>query len=146
MTSLAALSKVLGGPQVLGRPVDTSLDIVDLVQQGLPSQSVFILQDYLNLNDKVYSKTLGVSDRWLLRYRDKPADHLKVDVSDRLVRVARVFKLAEEVLESKSAAMSWLNRPQIGLSERIPLDLITTEIGAKEVEELLYRIEYSLNA
>ena len=53
-------------------------------------------------------------------------------------------ELAEAVLESQEAAIRWLQRPQTGLSERTPLELMKNEPGAREVEELLYRIEYSI--
>jgi putative toxin-antitoxin system antitoxin component (TIGR02293 family) len=52
--------------------------------------------------------------------------------------------LAEEVLEDAGRAREWLHQPQRGLGNRIPLDLIRTEAGAREVEDLLGRIEYGV--
>lgn len=144
MLAINEISKALGGSKVLGSNVVSSLDFSDLIQEGLPSQSVFILQNLLALNDEEYSSTLGVSLKWLGRYRKTPRDHLDTSISDRLYRIARIFKLAEDVLENKDAAKHWLHRAQAGLNERIPLELLRTEAGTKEVEELLYRIEYGI--
>ncbi len=144
MLATNEITKALGGQRMLGKKVETSLDFADIIQQGLPSSSVFFLQKQLGLGDKEYSSTLGVSGKWLGRYRKTPRKHLDANISDRLYRIARIFKLAEEVLENKDAANHWLHRSQTGLHERIPFELMKTEAGAKEVEELLYRIEYSI--
>jgi len=144
MLILKEITQALGGQRLLKKKVSSALDIVDMIQQGLPSQSVFFLQNDLNLADEEYARTLGVSSKWLGRHRKTPKDHLDVNISDRLYRVARIFKLAEEVLEGKQAAFEWLHRPQTALNERVPLELLSTDAGVKEVEELLYRIEYGI--
>lgn len=136
------ITEALGGSKLLGKKAESLLDFADLIQQGFPSKSVFFLQKQLGLGDDEYSSTLGVSSKWLGRYRKTPLKHLDAHVSDRLYRIARIFTLAEEVLENKEAANHWLHRSQPGLNERTPLELMRTEAGAKEVEELLYRIEY----
>ncbi len=132
------ITDALGGPKLLGKKAITVLDLADLIQQGLPTLSVFYL------GDDDYSSTLGVSAKWLVRYRKAPRQHLDPNVSDRLYRIARIFTLAEDVLEDKEAANRWLHRPQSGLGERTPLELMKNEVGAREVEELLYRIEYGI--
>ncbi len=144
MLAVTKISNALGGNKVLGGNIVSPLDFSDLIQEGLPSQSVFILQKLLALTDEEYSSTLGVSLKWLGRYRKTPRDHLDTNVSDRLYRIARIFKLAEDVLENQDAAKHWLHRAQTGLNERIPFELLRTEAGTKEVEELLYRIEYGI--
>lgn len=138
------ITSTLGGSRLLGKQVNSPLDMADLIQQGLPTKSVFHLQKLMTLPDDDYSSTLGVSVKWLGRYRKNPRQHLDANVSDRLYRIARVFTLAEEVLEDKEAAKHWLHRPQTGLGERTPLDLMKNDAGAREVEELLYRIEYGI--
>jgi putative toxin-antitoxin system antitoxin component (TIGR02293 family) len=55
-----------------------------------------------------------------------------------------LFALAEEVLESADAARDWLRERQVGLGNRIPLELMGTEAGSREVEDLLLRIEHSV--
>jgi len=138
------ITAALGGTRLLGKVARTPLDLADMIQKGLPTQSVFFLQKQMGLADDDYSLTLGVSSKWLGRHRKNPREHMDANVSDRLYRIARIFTLAEEVLEDKGAANRWLHRPQSGLGERTPLELMKNDAGAREVEELLYRIEYGI--
>ncbi len=138
------ITDALGGPKLLGKKTKTILDLADLIQKGFPTQSVFFLQKQMALGDDDYSSTLGVSNKWLGRHRKTPRQHLDANVSDRLYRIARIFTLAEEVLEERESANRWLHRAQSGLGERTPLELMKNEAGAREVEELLYRIEYGI--
>lgn len=138
------ITAALGGDRALGKRVQTALDMVDLIKAGLPSKSLFFLQKEMALNDSEYSSAIGVSVKTLSRYRNEPRIHITPKISDRLYRVARIFTLAEEVLEDKDAANRWLHRPQTGLGERTPLEIMQSEVGAREVEELLYRIEYGI--
>jgi putative toxin-antitoxin system antitoxin component (TIGR02293 family) len=66
--------------------------------------------------------------------------------SDRLYRVAYILALATEVFEDEDAARKWLHAPQYDLAKRIPLEVIQTEAGAREVENLLQRIEHGVMA
>ncbi|MBL1260565.1 MAG: DUF2384 domain-containing protein [Thiotrichaceae bacterium] len=144
MLSEKHITDVLGGTRLLGKLALTSLDLADMIQKGLPTKSVFFLQKQMELTDDDYSVTLGVSTKWLGRYRKDPREHMDANVSDRLYRIARIYTLTEEVLEDKGAANHWLHRPQSGLGERTPLELMKNDAGAREVEELLYRIEYGI--
>lgn len=49
-------------------------------------------------------------------------------------------------MESLKAARGWLATPQIGLGVATPLVFAETEVGAREVEDLLIRIEFNVNA
>lgn len=63
---------------------------------------------------------------------------------DRVVRYARLMGLATQVLESPENARLWLSMPKKGLGGAIPLEYAETEFGAREVEDLLGRIEYGV--
>jgi putative toxin-antitoxin system antitoxin component (TIGR02293 family) len=52
--------------------------------------------------------------------------------------------LAEEVIEDREQAREWLRSPQVGLDNRVPFVLMETEAGAREVEDLLLRIEHGV--
>jgi len=49
-------------------------------------------------------------------------------------------------MEDEHLARRWLSSPQRGLGGAVPLDYAETEIGAREVEDLLGRIEYGVYA
>ena len=64
--------------------------------------------------------------------------------SDRLYRVASTLFQAVEVLGSIDKARVWLKSPNRSLGSEMPLDLLDTEIGARQVEEVLLRLNYGI--
>jgi putative toxin-antitoxin system antitoxin component (TIGR02293 family) len=85
---------------------------------------------------------LGISKATL--HRRKASGKLDPAESDRVVRFARLMGKAVEVLESENNARQWLTSPQFGLGGAVPLDYADTEVGAREVEDLLGRIEHGV--
>ena len=85
---------------------------------------------------------LGISKATL--HRRKAGGRLGPAESDRVVRFARLMGKAVEVMESEENARQWLTSSQFGLGGAVPLDYAETEVGAREVEDLLGRIEYGV--
>ena len=71
---------------------------------------------------------------------------LTPEQSDRLVRVVRVIAAAEETFGSQDRAARWLRRPTGALGGELPLALLDTTEGSREVEALLGRIDHGLGA
>ena len=59
-------------------------------------------------------------------------------------RLARITVLAEQVWEDADLAREFLTSPQPQLGGKQPVELCRTERGAREVEDLLRRLEWSL--
>ncbi len=85
---------------------------------------------------------LGISKATL--HRRKIAGKLAAFESDRVVRLARLLGMACFVMASKEAGRQWLCSPQVGLGGAVPLEYAETELGAREVENLLGRIEHGV--
>ena len=65
--------------------------------------------------------------------------------SDRLLRFARLFRLAVELHDGdEEAARDWLRKPARALDGETPLDRADTEAGAREVENLIGRLEHGV--
>jgi putative toxin-antitoxin system antitoxin component (TIGR02293 family) len=65
--------------------------------------------------------------------------------SDRLLRVSRLFAQALELFEgNRDAASGWLMTAQSALGDAAPLDLARTEVGSREVERLITRLEHGV--
>lgn len=71
---------------------------------------------------------------------------LTAEQSDRLVRVLRVIEQAEHAFGDTQKARTWLRRPTAALADHAPLDLLDTDIGTRQVENLLGRIEHGIAA
>jgi putative toxin-antitoxin system antitoxin component (TIGR02293 family) len=87
-----------------------------------------------------------VMPRRTLTHRRARRESLSRDESDRVVRVARIAALAEEVFGEEDRAWRWLRAAKRQFQGRSPLHLLATEAGARLVEELLYRIDDGMAA
>ena len=126
-------------------PASQSLKAFELIQgirAGLPVSELNALQKVLDIPMERLAPKLGISRATLNRRMAK--GRLEPQESDRLVRFARLMGKAVEVLETKEDARRWLSSPQVGLGGAVPLDCAETEVGAREVEDLLGRIEYGV--
>lgn len=81
-----------------------------------------------------------VPDRTTARH--KPTRRVRPADFDRLVRLMRVARLAEEVLGSREKAIGWLYGPNRALGNDTPLSQLDTDRGARQVERLLGRIAH----
>ena len=122
----------------------TSTALVNAIQTGLPAEEIAHLKVALGVTNDVLAKVLGVSNATLNR-RDA-GQNLSPAEGDRVVRLARLLSQAKRVMGSLPAAQKWLATPQFGLGGAIPLDFASTEVGGREVEDLLGRIETGVYA
>ena len=143
MNAEAQISEVLGGKKVIGRGLKSHADFDKIIRAGLPWEAASHAKDSLSLTDGELSALLDISERTLSRLR-KSGGRLTTSASDRLFRVANIFSFAKEVFESEETALEWLHDEQVGLGGRVPFDMIITEAGTREVEDLLGRIEYGV--
>jgi putative toxin-antitoxin system antitoxin component (TIGR02293 family) len=135
---------VISGKAAL-KEKEGSVPARDFVAKGFPFQAGNNVKTLLGLSDREIAETIGTSEKTLQRMRKKKAPFSMVE-SDRLYRMARIFALASHVMGGDDIAKEWLHKPQYGLGEELPIEVIKTEEGAREVEELLYRIEYGVLA
>ena len=120
----------------------TPSKLIEVLRAGLPVQELSDLQAMLEVPMEKLVPMLGISKATL--HRRKAEGRLDQAESDRVVRFARLMGRAVEVLESMDHARQWLTSPQLGLGGSVPLEYAETEVGAREVEDLLGRIEYGV--
>src|SRR5262249_10778827 len=112
------------------------------IQAGLSFRAVRKLQKALDVPLEKIAGVLGMSRATL--HRRKVQGKIDKEESEKLVRYERLLKKAEEVFGDNARARAWLTQKQSGLGNSVPLDFAKTEIGAREVENLLGRIEYGV--
>ncbi len=143
MPELALIFQNLGGRKAVGKPVwKSTLDLHHSIVAGLPVKCAIYFKVHAGLSNRNMCTALGVSEKTFIRWQDDPATRLDAVYSDRLVRTAKVMGLAEEVLEDGGNAKEWLSTPQPALGNEIPQELLSTDIGAKQVEDLLLQMEH----
>jgi len=140
---MSAILEVLGGRKAIPRVPATAREWIDRIHEGLPAASALAFKDALHLTNEQLGSLLGVSARTLARWRPGKS-RLDLVSGDRLVRAARLFAIALEVLEDREVAVSWLNSPQRALGGAVPLELAETDVGARAIESLLGRMEHGV--
>jgi putative toxin-antitoxin system antitoxin component (TIGR02293 family) len=137
------IAEVLGGRRVLGRVVRKPDELAELIRKGLPASSVTALAEKLDVGSTTLSETLGIPQRTLTR-RLSQRSRLTAAESDRTVRLARVYANAVEMIGDEDKAVEWLHTPNRALRGERPLDQLDTDVGAREVEDILGRIAYGV--
>jgi putative toxin-antitoxin system antitoxin component (TIGR02293 family) len=116
--------------------------LVERIRIGLPFDEFHALHELLEIPEDELGRFLGMSPATL--QRRKKSRQLNSAESERIVRFARLFGAALEVFETHEAARSWLKTPNPGTNQEPPLSYADTEFGAREVENLLGRIDHGV--
>ena len=140
VNELQAVVEELGGEQTLGRVLTSERDLREAIREGFPPAVVEELMRASGLTLKELASALDLSARSLQRRRR--TGRLARYESDRLYRLARIVALANEFLGDHERAIRWLRRPNRALGGVTPVDTIDTELGARQVENILGRIAY----
>jgi putative toxin-antitoxin system antitoxin component (TIGR02293 family) len=124
------------------QPIASIHEQIGRIHAGLSFRAVQNLQKALDVPMDKLASVLGMSRATL--HRRKIQGKIDKDESEKLVRYQRLLKKAEDVFGGGDSAREWLTNRQTGLGNAVPLDFAKTEIGAREVENLLGRIEYGV--
>jgi putative toxin-antitoxin system antitoxin component (TIGR02293 family) len=135
--------ELLGGEQVLKRQVSGVKDLREVLREGLPFRALESLAKAMEVQTAALTKIIRVAPRTLARRKGSESNFNSIE-SDRIYRVARIMSLSIEVLGSKEKAKEWLSRPSRALGGESPLSLLDTDVGAKQVEEVLGRITHGV--
>jgi len=132
---------ILGGVRTLGRRVRTARDLRQTVEAGLPVAALDAAVRHV-VGDGPGATELkhGIVPKATLHRRTR----LTADESQRLERLARMTALAERVWENEDLAHEFLVTAQPQLGGERPVDLARSDLGTREVEQLLAGIEYAL--
>ena len=112
------------------------------IQAGLSFRAVQNLQKALDLPLEKVASVLGMSRATL--HRRKAQGKIDREASEKVLRYERLVHKAQGVFGDVVTARQWFTAKQSGLGGAIPLDFAKSEIGAREVENLLGRIEYGV--
>ncbi|MBJ9966181.1 antitoxin Xre/MbcA/ParS toxin-binding domain-containing protein [Burkholderia seminalis] len=127
------------------RPIPHTLaELEALVRDGLPKSA---------LRAGVEHATQGADARRALLARIIPEatykrrrDRLTRDESEKTERLARIVATTTYVWNDEEDARAFLSTPHPELEGRAPLEVALTELGARRVEELLWKLFYGLPA
>ncbi len=127
----------------LGIDTGDSVKTVRLIRNGLPFHVLAGFQKATQLPWSDIARLAAIPQRTLTRRQHEGKLH--PDESDRVWRASTIFELAVELFEGDiPAARKWLQTPQPSLGDETPLHFASTEAGAREVENLIGRLEHGV--
>lgn len=143
MIDVAAVAAILYGQQAAAaKRVSTLNELRVAVEAGLPKQALARTVAHAVADP---AEARRVSERLVapatLRRRGatlSPAE------SERVARLARVTATAERLLGDAAEARDFLATPHPLLGGERPLDLAQSELGAQQVEQVLWRMAYGI--
>jgi putative toxin-antitoxin system antitoxin component (TIGR02293 family) len=136
---LRAVVKELGGERILGRSLGTDSDLREAIREGFPHA---VLQQVMRASGLTLQELAGALDLSTRSLQRRRRGRLARFESDRLYRIARLMALARETLGEDGRAIRWLKRSNRALGGVAPIAAIDTELGARQVENILGRIAY----
>jgi len=114
------------------------------IAQGVPLRALEDFSIYSGLQLKDLLEV--VIPARTLKHRRQRKEPLNLDESDRLARVARLYELALKVFGDAEKARRWLSKPKERFRESSPVEMMRTELGGRQVEEMLYQIDEGMFA
>jgi putative toxin-antitoxin system antitoxin component (TIGR02293 family) len=124
----------------IGVKVDNTSELIEKINNGLAYRTFEELQRDLGVPAKELAEVVQIAPRTLTRR--KTAGKFLPDESDRILRTSRVFERVLELFEGDhEAARRWITSATRTLNGSSPLHFSVTEVGAREVENLIGRLE-----
>lgn len=135
-----------GAKPVLGESMglylaDAGAVIVHL-RRGLPMAALDRLSRAMDTPIARLAEIARIAPRTLARRRKE--GRLQPEESERIYRLAALFERAVDVLGGRKPACAWMQAPARALGGVSPLQFADTEVGAREVEDLLGRLEHGV--
>jgi putative toxin-antitoxin system antitoxin component (TIGR02293 family) len=127
----------------LGLRASSSAELIEQVERGFSFKTLHTLESRSGLPGSALAGLVGIPERTLARRRSK--GKFTPEESERLLRLGTVFELAVQLFEGdNAAALRWLTAPRKALEGKTPLAYARTELGAREVEDLIGRLEHGV--
>lgn len=108
-------------------------------------QDVRELAKQYQLNREQIRHILGISESTQFRY-EKSNPTLRSNLVDRWSRFVRLLQLADELFDEIESTQQWLASPKQALAGKTPLEIVNTDSGVRQVEQMLLQASYGVFA
>ncbi|MEL6580233.1 MAG: antitoxin Xre/MbcA/ParS toxin-binding domain-containing protein [Cyanobacteria bacterium J06621_12] len=140
VVAIKEVVSVLGGTKKLGKSIKSDRDLEKIVTEGLPAELVEIFVDRIYPNSPNYY--YEVVPRSTLNRKLKDGSPLPLQYSERVERLARIYAFALEVWDSEEDAREFMTKKHPMLDDRTPFEASMTDLGARQVEQVLGRLMF----
>jgi putative toxin-antitoxin system antitoxin component (TIGR02293 family) len=129
--------------RTLGLKAENSGELIRQVGRGFSFHLLLAFESRSGISLTEIAAIIGIPPRTLARR--KSSGRLTSDESEKLLRLSSVFEQAIELFEGDEAnARRWLTTTKKALENQTPLAYSRSELGAREVENLIGRLEHGV--
>jgi putative toxin-antitoxin system antitoxin component (TIGR02293 family) len=129
--------------RALGLKASSSGDLIRQVRRGFSFRALLDLQLRVGVPLAEIASIIDLPPRTLARR--KSSGRLSSDESEKLLRLSAVFEQAVDLFEgNRDGALKWLTTPKRVFENQTPLAYSRTELGAREVEDLMGRLQHGV--
>ena len=125
-----------------GNDLDTIAALNEAVNEGLPKSTLrcTVKRLFSSSTDQMKFIYRVVPEATFKRRKDR----LNEAESERTERLARTIATAEYVLGDKEMARQFLTSPHPMLNGKMPIETALSELGARQIEQMLFGVFYGL--
>jgi putative toxin-antitoxin system antitoxin component (TIGR02293 family) len=113
------------------------------VEEGVPVAEVVQFGKEAGFTTDELARLIRIPPRTHAR-RVASKSRLKVPEGERAVRIMRLFERAKQVFGTDENTRRWFDSRILALGRKTPLEYAQTEPGAREVENIIGRIEHGV--
>ena len=132
-------------PKPAPYPLDAHKENAARVEEGVPVTELVAFGRETGFTVDELAELVQIPSRTYAR-RVASKARLSLPEGERAVRVMRLYDHAKELFGTHDNTREWLNSELPALGWRTPLSFARTEQGAREVENLIGRIEHGIPA
>lgn len=118
--------------------------LVHFIREGIPFSLFAALRLKTPFSDIDWANFLNISTKSLQRYKVEKDFVFKPIHSEKIIELAEVTQLGEEVFGSQEKLYNWLNRPNHALGNMPPIELLKDSYGKELVVQELNRIDQGI--
>lgn len=119
--------------------------IIQALKTGLPVNAFQRFLEASRLTAQDAQTVIGIPKSTLARRQH--SGRFTPQESERVYRLVHLFGLAADLFEGdRTAAKDWMERPQRAFGGETPIERAATELGARDVEQLIGRLEHGVFA
>jgi putative toxin-antitoxin system antitoxin component (TIGR02293 family) len=129
----------------LGIDIHSIRELIPQLEHGFPFKVLLNIESQTGIPVQQFAEVIGITPRTFARRRK--AGRMTLEESERILRISTVFEKAVRLFGGdKAAAAKWFTTPRKYFSNHSPLQYSRTEVGAREVENLIGRLEHGVIA
>jgi len=111
----------------------------DFVKAGITKSQLTHLKNVLSLDYFTLSGMLAITERTI--HMKKEGETFSHIISDRIMAIAELYSYGYKVFGRQESFNTWMKMPNKYFQGRSPIQLMDTQVGAKEVKNEIRRFE-----